>query len=260
VHGLLRRVGQHPKGAELLKMFAQAPLAGRLLYQFQLAPIVKNVTTKIDPADQACILSTQPAVLAAYKEGGYQKSAAAYYEDITTVLQPLPFNVSEVLPAEAQARISILASQQDFTVPDVFAKSLKRRLPSVNLRSLEAPGHFGFFACEPAWQAQLLGELLALSCADNPAAPGCAGWAAAGECSNNVAFMLEHCQKSCGTCHYTKADIAKLSATPCQDLNEGCPGWASQGECENNAAFMWGVGEGAGNCRRSCQKCHVLLD
>ena len=33
----------------------------------------------------------------------------------------------QVLPAEAQGRISILASQQDTTVPDVFAKSLKRR-------------------------------------------------------------------------------------------------------------------------------------
>lgn len=33
----------------------------------------------------------------------------------------------QVLPAEAQARISILASRQDATVPDVFAKSLKRR-------------------------------------------------------------------------------------------------------------------------------------
>ena len=33
----------------------------------------------------------------------------------------------QVLPAEAQGRISILASRQDTTVPDVFAKSLKRR-------------------------------------------------------------------------------------------------------------------------------------
>lgn len=37
-------------------MLWQAPLAGRLLYNLQLAPIVKNVTTKLDPADQACIL------------------------------------------------------------------------------------------------------------------------------------------------------------------------------------------------------------
>jgi hypothetical protein len=33
----------------------------------------------------------------------------------------------QVLPAEAQGRISILASRQDTTVPDIFAKSLKRR-------------------------------------------------------------------------------------------------------------------------------------
>ncbi len=34
----------------------QAPLAGRLLYRLQLQSIVNNVTTKIDPADRACIL------------------------------------------------------------------------------------------------------------------------------------------------------------------------------------------------------------
>ncbi len=55
------------------------------------------------------------------------------------------------------------------------------RLPGVSLRSLDAPGHFGFFACQPALQKQLLGELLAASCTDNPASTGCAGWAAAGE-------------------------------------------------------------------------------
>jgi len=37
------------------------------------------------------------------------------------------FQSLQVLSAEAQSRISILASQQDSTVPDVFAKSLKRR-------------------------------------------------------------------------------------------------------------------------------------
>ena len=112
VNGLLRKVGQHPKGAALLKMLAQvsprcsssarlpacqlwmegmclgdrhgdcpaqrwhqsgqgnehesvcqvsctcwqAPLGGRLLYEFHLARIVSNVTAKLDPADQACIL------------------------------------------------------------------------------------------------------------------------------------------------------------------------------------------------------------
>jgi hypothetical protein len=112
VNGLLRKVGQHPRGAALLKMLAQvpplcsfclsasvsalsgnqlalardramhladdlkvaseasqgaasacnylangqAPLGGRLLYEFHLAPIVSNVTSKLDPADRACIL------------------------------------------------------------------------------------------------------------------------------------------------------------------------------------------------------------
>lgn len=61
------------------------------------------------------------------------------------------------------------------------ANSTPNRLPGVALRLLDVPGHFGFFACQPAWQKQLLGELLAASCVDNPAASGCAGWAAAGE-------------------------------------------------------------------------------
>ena len=33
---------------------------------------------------------------AAYKEGLYQKTAGPWMEDITAVLQPLPFNLSQV--------------------------------------------------------------------------------------------------------------------------------------------------------------------
>jgi hypothetical protein len=40
----------------------------------------------------------------------------------------------------------------------------------------------------------------------------------------NLQFMLDNCKKSCGTCHYTQADIDKVVATPCEDLDEGCPG------------------------------------
>lgn len=46
-------------------------------------------------------------------------------------------SVLQVLPAEAQARISILASRQDATVPDVFAKSLKRRCVVAALSTLQ---------------------------------------------------------------------------------------------------------------------------
>jgi len=60
----------------------------------------------------------------------------------------------------------------------------------VNLRSLEAPGHFGFLACQPAWQKQLLRELLALSCSDSAAAPGCAGWAASGASFDQPSCVL----------------------------------------------------------------------
>ena len=31
----------------------------------------------------------------------------------------------------------------------------------MSLRSLDVPGHMGFFACHPEWQRQLLGEMLA---------------------------------------------------------------------------------------------------
>lgn len=62
------------------------------------------------------------------------------------------------------------------------------RLPGVQLRSLDVPGHIGFFACQPAWQKQLLAEMLAASCSDNPAATGCAGWAAAGGLSMTRQF------------------------------------------------------------------------
>jgi hypothetical protein len=40
--------------------------------------------------------STKPQVTAAYKEGLYQKTAGPWMEDITAVLQPLPFNLSQV--------------------------------------------------------------------------------------------------------------------------------------------------------------------
>jgi hypothetical protein len=36
--------------------------------------------------------------------------------------------------------------------------------------------------------------------------------------------MLKTCKKSCGTCHYTQADIDGVVATPCEDSNDGCPG------------------------------------
>lgn len=58
------------------------------------------------------------------------------------------------------------------------------------MRLLEAPGHFGFLACQPALQKQLLRELLALSCSDNAAAPGCAGWAASGASSDQPSCVL----------------------------------------------------------------------
>lgn len=41
---------------------------------------------------------------AAYKEGLYQKSAAPWMEDITTVLQPLPFNLSQASTSSTLVR------------------------------------------------------------------------------------------------------------------------------------------------------------
>ena len=54
----------------------------------------------------------------------------------------------------------------------------------------------GFFACHPAWQRQLLGEMLAASCVDDPAVSGCAGWAASGELSFVVLFCLESAERA----------------------------------------------------------------
>ncbi|CAH1233803.1 TLL1 [Branchiostoma lanceolatum] len=68
----------------------------------------------------------------------------------------------------------------------------------------------------------------------------CASWAAAGECENNINWMLYHCKHSCNTCD-----------GPCEDSEARCPQWAREGECVDNAEYM------LLNCRKSCRSCRL---
>ncbi|XP_078598280.1 uncharacterized protein LOC144874226 isoform X4 [Branchiostoma floridae x Branchiostoma japonicum] len=68
----------------------------------------------------------------------------------------------------------------------------------------------------------------------------CKDWAEAGECENNVNWMLYHCKDSCNTCD-----------GPCEDSEARCPQWAREGECVDNAEYM------LLNCRKSCRSCRV---
>ncbi|XP_078681974.1 uncharacterized protein LOC144916625 isoform X10 [Branchiostoma floridae x Branchiostoma belcheri] len=66
----------------------------------------------------------------------------------------------------------------------------------------------------------------------------CPDWAEAGECENNINWMLYHCKHSCNTCD-----------GPCEDSESRCPQWAREGECVDNAEYM------LLNCRKSCRTC-----
>ena len=65
----------------------------------------------------------------------------------------------------------------------------------------------------------------------------CRAWADSGECSNNPAYMNEHCCKSCGN-----------EIKECVDINEkDCKAWADSGECSKNPTYM------NENCCKSCR-------
>jgi hypothetical protein len=53
------------------------------------------------------------------------------------------------------------------------------------------PGHLSWWLCDAGLQREVLTSVTAAICTD--AEENCPGWAAAGECSNNRAFMLEKC-------------------------------------------------------------------
>ena len=53
------------------------------------------------------------------------------------------------------------------------------------------PGHLSWWVCDEGLQREVLAGVTAAVCADAEA--NCSGWAAAGECSNNRAFMLDKC-------------------------------------------------------------------
>lgn len=56
-----------------------------------------------------------------------------------------------------------------------------------------------------------------LICDDN--LPGCKEWAAAGECSKNMAFMGSECRLSCGKCAKVQAAGEVRRALEVYDLN-----------------------------------------
>ena len=53
------------------------------------------------------------------------------------------------------------------------------------------PGHLAWWVCDESLQREVLAGVTAAVCAD--AEDHCSGWAAAGECSTNRAFMLDKC-------------------------------------------------------------------
>lgn len=94
----------------------------------------------------------------------------------------------------------------------------------------------------------------------------CPQWSEEGECTNNVAYMIENCPMSCGICHPMKQKMKEGTNTVdtnhnehgddessthhwCADNNEECPIWASKGECLANQSFMHTY------CKYSCWKC-----
>lgn len=81
------------------------------------------------------------------------------------------------------------------------------------------------------------------SCDDE--SPLCPGWAQRGECKINP-WMLDHCQKSCGTCPPSPPSPPSPS---CEDEQEACKAWAAGGECQNNPSYM------LGHCKKSCGNC-----
>ena len=53
------------------------------------------------------------------------------------------------------------------------------------------PGHLAWWVCDEGLQREVLAGVTAAVCAD--AEEHCPGWAVAGECSTNRAFMLDKC-------------------------------------------------------------------
>jgi len=67
--------------------------------------------------------------------------------------------------------------------------------------------------------------------------PNCPSWSRTGECTNNPAYMLTYCCKSC-------------RETSCADNNGNCSRWASYGYCSGTYnAFM------SKYCKKSCRLC-----
>ncbi|KAG7346743.1 ShK domain-like protein [Nitzschia inconspicua] len=134
---------------------------------------------------------------------------------------------------------------------------------------------YSTFVCLP-------GEPLRIPCEDEDGQ--CPEWAARGECSQNPAYMLPHCRKSCASCislhpgdvpqiapdqktrhlvlrrlyetqeylHF-EADRNVETLRKCLNKHSECTHWWANGECSSNAAFM------EAECSPACQTCDKIV-
>jgi len=89
--------------------------------------------------------------------------------------------------------------------------------------------------------------------------PSCSGWAKAGECDRNPAFMKTSCCMSCGLGTTTPPPTPPPTPAPmmaaasdCKDENPSCVPWSTAGECERNPTWM------KANCKMSCKACEAV--
>eukprot|EP00873_Tetraselmis_striata_P042322 jgi/Tetstr1/462586/TSEL_007572.t1 len=123
----------------------------------------------------------------------------------------------------------------------------------------------GFVKAAHAAHAQPAGSLPDIApedCVDREA--DCRGWAAAGECLNNAAYMVGNeeagvgaCPAACGVC----GDAVEAAASAeCRDIHAECASLRDAGECTNNPDWMQGTEDFEGQCRLTCGSCTPEVD
>jgi hypothetical protein len=86
-----------------------------------------------------------------------------------------------------------------------------------------------------SWSTTLVVLAAALAHADKRT--NCVGWARAGQCEANAAYMHKECAKECSDTRVIVDSFGEL---------EQCAGWSSQGECTRNPKFM------LASCPKNC--------